>query len=167
MEFSLYTKVFQKDVNNYLLVGADGKTKTKGAYTKSLSAIDNDLPIINIALVDYMTKGIPVETTIRNCKELKMFQKVIKLSGKYWRTWHNNKYMSEKCYRVFASTRISDTYIGKCKSKGATIEKFGNTPDHCFIDNTNVNDKIIPDYLDYQWYIDLANKRLKQYGVAG
>ena len=167
MEFSLYTKVFQKDVNNYLLVGADGKTKTKGAYTKSLSAIDNDLPIINIALVDYMTKGIPVETTIRNCKELKMFQKVIKLSGKYWRTWHNNKYMGEKCYRVFASTKTSDTYIGKCKSKGATIEKFGNTPDHCFIDNTNVNDKIIPDYLDYQWYIDLANKRLKQYGVAG
>lgn len=166
MEFSLYTKVFQKDVNNYLLVGVDGKTKTKGAYTKSLSAIDNDLPIVNVALVDYMTKGIPVETTIRNCKELKMFQKVIKLSRKYWRTWHNNKYMSEKCHRVFASTKTSDTYIGKCKSKGATIEKFGNTPDHCFIDNTNVNGKIIPDYLDYQWYIDLAKKRLQQYGVV-
>ena len=165
MEFSLYTKVFQKDVNNYLLVGADGKTKTKGAYTKSLSAIDNDLPIINVALIDYMTKGISVETTIRECKQLKMFQKVIKLSGKYWRTWHNNKYMSEKCYRVFASTKTSDTYIGKCKSKGATIEKFGNTPDHCFIDNTNVNDKTVPSYLDFQWYIDLANKRLKQYGV--
>lgn len=166
MEFSLYTKVFQKDVNNYLLVGADGKTKTKGAYTKSLSAIDNDLPIINIALINYMTKGIPVETTIKECKELKMFQKVIKLSGKYWRTWHNNKYMSEKCYRVFASTKASDTYIGKCKSKDATIEKFGNTPDHCFIDNTNVNDKTVPSYLDFQWYIDLANKRLKQYGVV-
>lgn len=95
-----------------------------------------------------------------------MFQKVIKLSGKYWRTWHNNKYMSEKCYRVFASTKTSDTYIGKCKSKDATIEKFGNTPDHCFIDNTNVNDKTVPSYLDFQWYIDLANKRLKQYGVV-
>ena len=166
MEFSIYTKVFQKDVNNYLLVGMDGKTKTKGAYTKSLSPIDNDLPIINKALVDYMTKNIPVEKTIGECKDLIMFQKVVKLSGKYWRTWHNGKYMTEKCHRVFASTRSTDTYIGKCKSEGATIEKFGNTPDNCFIDNTNVNGKLIPTYLDYQWYIDLANKRLKQYGVS-
>lgn len=165
MEFSIYTKVFQKDVNNYLLVGADGKTKTKGAYTKSLSAIDNDLPIINKALVDYMTKNIPIETTVKACKDLIMFQKVVKLSGKYWRTWHNGKYMTEKCYRVFASLNSNDTYIGKCKSKGATIEKFGNTPDHCFIDNTAVNGKTVPNYLDHQWYIDLANKRLKQYGV--
>lgn len=166
MEFSIYTKVFQKDVNNYLLVGADGKNKTKGAYTKSLSKIDNDLPIINQALIDYMTKNVPVETTIKNCKDLIMFQKVVKLSGKYWRSWHNGKYMTEKCHRVFASLNPADTYIGKCKKQGATIEKFGNTPDHCFIDNTNVNDKQIPNYLDHQWYIDLAKKRLKQYGVV-
>jgi DNA polymerase len=166
MEFSIYKKVFQKDVNNYLLVGADGKTKTKGAYTKSLSVIDNDLPIINKALVDYMTKKIPIEKTINDCNDLKMFQKVVKLSGKYWRAWHNNKFMTEKCYRVFASTHPNDTYMGKCKVKGATIEKFGNTPNKCFIDNTNVNNKFVPSYLDKSWYIDLANKRLTQYGVG-
>jgi DNA polymerase len=165
MEFSIYTKVFQKDVNNYLLVDAEGKTKTKGAYTKSLSPIDNDLPIINKALVDYMTKNVPVEKTIKECKDLIMFQKIVKLSGKYWRTWHNGKYMTEKCHRVFASIRPTDTYIGKCKSEGATIEKFGNTPEHCFVDNMDMYGKIVPVYLDKQWYIDLAKKRLKQYGV--
>lgn len=166
MEFSIYTKVFQKDVNNYLLVGADGKTKTKGAYTKSLSSIDNDLPIINKALIDFMTKNIPIEKTIGDCQELKMFQKVVKLTGKYWRAWHNQKYMTEKCYRVFASTDKHDSYIGKCKSKDATIEKFANTPDHCFIDNHNINSKQTPENLDRQWYIDLAKKRLTQYGVV-
>ena len=165
MGFDLYTKVFQKDVNNYLLVAADGKTKTKGAYTKSLSPVDFDLPIINKALVDYMVHGTPVETTINACHELKMFQKVVKLSGKYWRAWHNSKFMSEKCYRVFASTDRNDTYIGKCKSKGATIEKFGNTPEHCFIDNGNVNGKTTPNNLDRSWYINLAKDRLNQYGV--
>ena len=166
MEFSIYTKVFQKDVNNYLLIGADGKTKTKGSYTKSLNAIDNDLPIINKALVDYMTKNIPLEKTIRDCKELIMFQKVVKLTGKYWRAWHNQKYMSEKCYRVFASTDKHDTYIGKCKSEGATIEKFANTPEHCFINNTNIHDMSIPNNLDKDWYINLAKMRLEQYGVS-
>lgn len=165
MEFDIFTKVFQKDVNNYLLVGPNGKTKTKGAYTKSLSSIDNDLPIINKALVDFMVSRTPVERTINECNELKMFQKVVKLSGKYWRAWHNGRYMTEKCYRVFASQDPNYTYIGKCKSQGATIEKFGNTPDHCFIDNGNINKKEVPTYLDLGWYINLAKDRLKQYGV--
>lgn len=165
MGFDIYTKVFQKDVNNYLLVNPEGKTKTKGAYTKSLSSIDNDLPIINRAMVKYMTDGTPVEQTINECDELKMFQKVVKLSGKYWRAWHNNTYMMEKCYRVFASKDQHDSYIGKCKSPGATIEKFANTPDHCFIRNNNVNTAKVPDNLDRRWYIELANERLSQYGV--
>ena len=165
MGFDLYTKVFQKDVNNYLLVAADGKTKTKGAYTKSLSPVDFDLPIINKALVDYMVHGTPVEKTINSCQELKMFQKVVKLSGKYWRAWHNGKFMAEKCYRVFASIDSRDTYIGKCKSEGATIEKCGYTPEHCFIDNGNVNGKPTPNNLDRSWYITLAKDRLNQYGV--
>jgi DNA polymerase len=165
MGFDIYTKVFQKDVNNYLLVAPDGKTKTKGAYTKALSSVDYDLPIINKAMVDYMVNGTPVEKTIDDCDELIMFQKVVKLSGKYWRAWHKGKYMSEKCYRVFASKNANDSYIGKCKEKGATIEKFANTADHCFIDNGSIKGKKCPSYLNKNWYINLAKERLMQYGV--
>lgn len=165
MGFDIYTKVFQKDVNNYLLVAPDGKTKTKGAYTKSLNSVDYDLPIINKAMVDYMVNGTPVEKTIGDCDELIMFQKVVKLSGKYWRAWHDGKYMAEKCYRVFASKNSSNSYIGKCKEKGATIEKFANTPDRCFVDNGSIKGKKIPLNLDKNWYINLAKDRLAQYGV--
>ena len=165
MGFDIYTKVFQKDVNNYLLVAPDGKTKTKGAYTKSLSSVDYDLPIINKAMIDYMVNGTPVEKTICDCDELIMFQKVVKLSGKYWRAWHDGKYMAEKCYRVFASKKSTDSYIGKCKEKGATIEKFANTADHCFVDNGNIKGKKCPSHLNKNWYINLAKERLSQYGV--
>jgi DNA polymerase len=165
MGFDIYTKVYQKDVNNYLLVSADGKTKTKGSYTKNLSPIDNDLPIINKAMVAYMKDKTPVETTINSCNELIMFQKVVKLSRKYWRAWHNSQHLTEKCYRVFASRNATDTYIGKIKKPGATIEKFGNTPEHCFFDNGNVIGKNVPEYLDKQWYISLAKDRLRQYGI--
>ena len=165
MGFDIYTKVFQKDVNNYLLVAPNGKTKTKGAYTKALNSVDYDLPIINKAMVEYMVNGTPVEKTIGDCDELIMFQKVVKLSGKYWRAWHNGKFMTEKCYRVFASKDRNETYIGKCKQSGATIEKFANTPEHCFIDNGSIKGKKCPDYLDVLWYINLAKERLAQYGV--
>lgn len=165
MEFEIYYKVFQKDVNNYLLVGPNGKIKTKGAYTKGLSKVDYDLPIINKAIVDYMVKNVPVEKTINNCEDLIMFQKVVKLSGKYWAVWHNNQFTFEKCYRVFASKITTDTYIGKCKEKGATIEKFANTPERCFIENGDIQDQKVPSKLNRQWYINLAKERLEQYGV--
>lgn len=175
MEFDIYTKVFQKDVNNYLLVNPEGKTKTKGAYTKSLSPVDYDLPIINKAMVDYMTKNIPIEKTINDCDELKMFQKVVKLSGKYNYVEHNGTRYGFKCYRVFASKNRSDGQILKCKYVKDILsdvlplpdkkDKFANTPDHCFIDNSNINGEKIPSKLDKQWYIDLARDRLAQYGV--
>lgn len=165
MGFDLYTKVYQKDVNNYLIVAEDGSTKTKGSYTKSLGPLDFNLPIINKALVDYMVHGISVEQTINECNELIMFQKIVKLTGKYKCVWHNGNSYTEKCFRVFASKRDSDSYIGKQKTDKSTIEQFADTPNHCFIDNTNVNNKAVPRKLDKQWYINLAYKRLKQYGV--
>lgn len=163
MEFSFYTKVFQKDVNNYLLVGADGKTKTKGAYTKNLSKLDYDLPIINKAMVEFMTKGISVEQTIRECDELIMFQKIVKLTGKYEYVEHDSIRYNYKCYRVFASSHKSHGQILKCK--GEKKDKFANTPDRCFIDNGDIKGVKVSAILDKQWYIDLAKERLKQYGV--
>jgi DNA polymerase len=165
MEFDVYNEVYQKDVNNYILVGANGKTKTKGKYTKGLSAIDNDLPIINKAMVEFMVNKVPIAKTINSCDELIMFQMIVKLSGKYWRVWHNGEFTADKCHRVFASLDDNDSYVGKCKSQGATIEKFADTPEHCFIDNGNVKGKKVPSKLNRQWYIDLTIKRLKQYGV--
>lgn len=165
MEFDEYVKVFQKDVNNYIVVAADGHYKSKGAYVKKLSPLDYDLPIVNKALVDYMTRNIPVEQTISECDEMIMFQKIVKLSGKYKCSWHNEQILNEKCFRVFASRDQSDTYIGKQKTDGATIEKFANTPKHCFIYNENVNGVKVPSKLDKQWYIELAKERLKQFGV--
>lgn len=167
MEFSWFTKVFQKDVNNYLLVAKDGSYKSKGAYTKNLSQLDYDLPIVNKALIDFMTKGISVKKTIGDCDELKMFQKIVKLTGKYDFVEHNGKRYDLKCYRVFASSSPKDGPILKCKHVDNRIkkDKFGNTPESCFIVNTDVNNSKVPSNLDRFWYINLANERLSQYGV--
>ena len=112
-----------------------------------------------------MVNDIPVEKTIKDCNALIMFQKIVKVSSLYKCGWHNGKQLTDKTFRVFASTRSSDSYIGKQKKEGATIEKFANTPEKCFIDNSDINEKICPDNLDKQWYIDLAKKRLKDFGI--
>ena len=91
LEFDEFQRVFQKDVNNYLIVPAGplldekGKPrwKCKGAYVKKLSDLDYDLPIVNRAIVNYFLHDIPPEQTITECSDLRDFQKVVKVSSKY------------------------------------------------------------------------------------
>lgn len=165
MEFDEYRRIFQKDVNNYVVIDGDGHYKSKGSYVKKQSTLDYDLPIVNKAMVDYMTKGILVEKTIDECKDLIMFQKIVKLSGKFKHAIHNGAILTEKCFRVFASNRDSDSYIGKQKEGNTTIEKFANTPDNCFIVNDDVKKATVDWRLDKQWYVNLAKERLTQFGV--
>lgn len=165
LAFDQVSEIWQKDVNNYLFRFVDGKIERKGAYVKELSRLDADLPIINRALVDFMTKGIHPAVTINGCDDLIQFQKLVKLSSKYEYVEHNGKRYSYKCYRVFASTRSMDGKILKCRS-GSNPAKFGNTPDSCFIVNDDVKTMKCPAHLDKQWYIKTAISRLKDFGVT-
>lgn len=174
-------EIYQKDVNNYLWIDLDGGIEKKGAYVKELSPLDYDLPIVNEALTEYMAHKIPVEKTINNCNELIKFQKVVKLSDEYEYVEHNGKKLTYKCYRVFASKNQNDGDILKCKHAKRKIkidsgydvdetylkkDKFGLTPDHCFVENSDVREIPVPELLDKQWYIDLAKKRLGDYGIC-
>ena len=93
------------------------------------------------------------------------FQKIVKRSSKYKYVWHNGKREKDKTFRVFASKREEDSYIGKQKEDGMTIEKFGNTPEHCFIWNDSVIGCKTPKYLDKGYYVELAKQRLAEFGI--
>lgn len=160
--FDTLNEIWQGDVNNYVFRFDNGKLERKGAYVKELSDLDNDLPIVNEAIVKYLTEGVPPKETINKCVEMIQFQKIVKVSSKYKYGWHNGKFQNDKTYRVFASTDPRDTYIGKCKTEGATIEKFANTPANCFIYNDDINGVECLPKLNKKWYIALAEKRLRE-----
>ena len=204
--FDFVKEIYQKDVNNYLFEFDNGKLERKGAYVKESNILDNDMPILNKALVNYMAYKIPVEQTINECEDIIEFQKIVRVSSKYKLgaigytneapinecihkcdnckykqpsrakcfqsrpfTPNNkpNEILSDRTFRVFASKDNNDGYIGKMKDYNATLEKFANTPDHMFILNGDVNGVKVPDRLDKQWYIDLAKKRLGDFGING
>jgi|GEM_PF-192016 len=107
--------------------------------------------------------------------------KKVKINGKDRVIVENGIPLKEKVNRVFASTRDTDQGIYKVKiEKGEkSYEKVAYTPDRCFIDNEDLNVdwyydekdgtykythcRQIPDYLDKQYYIDLANERINQF----
>ncbi len=164
--FDTISEIWQKDVNNYIFKFEAGGFERKGAYVKELSDLDNDLPIINKALFRYMTENIPVEETINKCDELLQFQKVVKISSKYLYGMHNGEKLTDKTYRVFASTDKNDTAVYKVKNLEKNPEKFANTPDHAFIVNGNINNKKVDSRLDRNYYIKVATERLEQFGIS-
>lgn len=164
LEFDYIKEIWQGDVNNYVFTQYDGKVEKKGAYVKELTNIDNDLPIINKCLVDYMLHNTPVEETINNCDDLIMYQKVCKLTSKFDYVQHNNKKYYNKCYRVFASKNPTDGVIVKVKNINGKpqLTKFANTSPNSFIINDNIICAKVPKKLDKNWYILLAYKRIKE-----
>jgi len=161
LEFDNFVKVIQKDVNNYILVKEDGSYKSKGGYVKELQPLDNDLPIVNKAIVNYFVKNIPPEDTINKSNNLIDYQKIVKISGKYDYARYGNQQLNEKVFRVFASLDGKDKQLFKVKN--GTSEKIAYVPEQCFIDNHDVTNMIVPKKLDRKWYLELAKKRIHDF----
>lgn len=195
LEWDIFKKIVQKDVNNYILV-PDGdlydskgkpKWKAKGAFVKILSPIDYELPIVNKAITQYFLDETPVEETINNCNELIEFQTIAKFSNKYDKSlygctfskqpvlnektgkvtkkmmWNGDgEVLKDRTFRVFASLREEDKGIFKMKN-GSNPAKYSNTSEKVFIDNGDIVGKKCPDYLDKEFYIDLAKNRINQF----
>jgi DNA polymerase len=160
-------EIFQKDVNNYLLVDREnGAVKTKGAYVKKLNDLDYDLPIVNKALTEYMLHNIPPEKTILGCDDLKEFQQVKKISSKYSYIVHGTKILKERCIRCFASTNPEDGGLQKKHATTGTLAKLEGTPEQVFLWNGEINNIKCPAKLDKWWYINEAKERLKNFGVV-
>ena len=163
LEFENAKRIIQKDVNNYILVMDNGKVKSKGAFVKKLSKLDNHLPIVNKAVTEYLVNGTPVEQTILSSDDLIDFQFITKVTNKYDYAVYNDQIMHNKVYRVFASLRDEDgTLYKKHKSKDKP-DKTAGTPDKCFINNENIVGKKCPSYLDKNWYVNLAKERIAKF----
>ena len=92
-EDTQYLAVFSRDVNNYIAVKkkfdkntkqwlyeADG-CKTKGAYAKSGLQKNPTNQICVDAVIELLTKGTPIMTTVRTCTDIRKFASVRTVKG--------------------------------------------------------------------------------------
>jgi hypothetical protein len=166
MERDDVLSVVMKDVNNYVMkmnVNGKVKIKGKGSMVKFNHPLDNDLPIVNTAVRECLANGVPVEETINTCNELIQFQKIYKVTGNFKCAMHNGEELPHKVYRVFASKNENNSAFYKLKIGKETPDLFAGSPKHVFINNDNIQGLCVPDELDRQWYIDLANNRVNQF----
>ena len=171
-EYDEISKIAQKDVNNYVFEFTNGKLECKGSYLQFNKPLKNDMSILNDALREYLIHGTPVEDTINNCNDLIKFQHINKIGGSYYKVMWGDKELKEKVIRTFACKKDLPglfkvkKVINKDGEEVDSIQKVANNSEHIFIDNGDITDKKCPEYLDKQWYIDEANKRVKAFGVS-
>lgn len=162
MEYDYITYMAQRDVNNYIAVFDNGTIERKGGAVKKAKILDNDLPIVSDSVVEYFVNGVDPTEYIMKESDMSRFMKTYKLSSKYSHAIYNGEVLTDKVYRVFASRSRKDGIVYKCK-EGGKPEKFASCPAHCKIVNGNIQDLKTPNWLDKQWYIDEAWKRIKSF----
>ena len=171
LEEDSVSKIAQKDVNNYIEVQPNGKSKAKGGYlVKGISTagafnINNSCCIVATALKEYFVNGIPVDETINGCDDIFQFQIIAKAGAKYSEAYHlvdGVKEPIQKVNRVYATAdeRYGKLFKVKVKAENESTAKIEMLPEHCIIDNDN--HLTIAD-VDKQFYIDMARKRVNDF----
>jgi hypothetical protein len=91
LESTDYAGLYSQSVNSYIAVKEDGKVKRKGPLQNPANEDPPDIrtqlmtsPSMNIcsdAVVAYLTKGTPLEETIRGCTDIRQFVTVVTVQG--------------------------------------------------------------------------------------
>lgn len=158
IEYVIFTKIFQKDVNNYVYQEPSGKIKRKGDWFKDIDRINNNMGIIRKAVSDYLIYGNSIKKTVNECNDPKMFQMIL-TTGKFDTFVFAGSPIPEDTIRVFAS---KDGHELLKKKDGGKAQKIANCPSSVFIYNGNTENNVeIIERIDKDFYIESAKERLK------
>ena len=155
LERTDYAAIASRDVNNYVAVKLDGKTKGKGVFAPTGLAKNPDGTIVFAAVSAYIAKGTPIEKTIRDCADVRQFLTIRKVTG--GATWRG-AYLG-KAVRFYYSTSVrQDECIHYKTNSNRVPNSAGAMP------LMELPDKM-PDDVDFSVYIVAAEKLLCEVGA--
>jgi len=157
-EETRYRGYYARDVNAYFAVKLDGTIKKKGPYSEVGSQSGTKLdtnPMVLIcsdAVEALLSKGIPIEQTIKECKNFSRFITVRQVKGGA----HKNKEYLGKVVR-WAYIKGETGTINYVQTGNKVAESDGAIP---FMDMPT----IFPDNINYDWYINKTKEILEEIG---
>lgn len=166
LEEDRFEAFYQFAINDYLAIKEGYKEtknpdylKKKGLFIDKVSLGKGMKPtIIPEAINKYLSDGIPIAETIRNCKDLNKFITYQKVNKKF-KVEYNNKfiprinryYISNRGYNLFKVDPTSNKYISLLSGVGVIIV------------NNFDEIKEFPKDICYQYYIQEASKIVSQF----
>ena len=153
MERSDYQSLYSRDVNNYIAIKTDGKVKTKGTFVSANIKKNPQNEICSLAIIEFLTKGTPIEDTIHSCKEITKFVTLRNVQGGAVK---NNVYLG-KVIRWYYAKNTQGTI--NYKTNNNSVPK-----------STGANPlmqlpKEFPKDVNYDWYIKETKELLNDIGI--
>lgn len=147
-----YRAIYSRDVNNYLAIEVNGKTKGKGIFaTPGLQKNPANWICVE-AVQELLVKGVPINHTIRECLDIKKFVNVRTVKGGAVK---DGEYLG-KSIRWYYGTN-TDGEIVYASSGNKVPRSDGAVP-------LMVMDDSLPEDINYDWYIKESEKLLEQIG---
>jgi hypothetical protein len=161
-----YRALYSRDVNSYIAVKMDDKAKTKGAYCERGSAHNSILSknpevlICSDAAQAYLARGVPVDETIRGCRDVRRFVAVRQVSGGGVKVWGPSEieYLGKTIRWYYAKDVPGEIVYARNGNKVPRTD--GARPlmelpaDHS-----------VPSDIDYDWYVAFAERILREVGA--
>lgn len=170
MEADIVDKIWQRDVNNYLLIKEGGKVKRKGLWLMDTWEKPGYFLISPLtafvsqkAVIEYLAHGKDIVETIVEDTNIFDFAMTCKKGPTYrgvvQRFENGTQQELYKCNRVYASKDTSLGQIFKYKMYKGNISytKMPSIPDHCRLINNDLSSydfNEIKKDLDYMFYIN-------------
>lgn len=111
-EMSYFKSLYISDVNSYIGLPDKGKPKLKGRYSQGDISRNPSFEITVTAIINYLSKGTPIEDTINSCRDIRQFVKVRNVKGGGVKVWGegNTEYLG-KAVRFYYSTEVEGDII--------------------------------------------------------
>lgn len=160
-----YRALYSRDVNNYVAVTLDGKTKTKGAYCERGSAQNSVLSknpealVVSDAVQAYLARGVPVATTVAACTDVRRFVSVRLVRGggvKVWGDGRPHEYLG-KTVRWYYGRDVPGEIV-----YAASGNKVPRSEDAIPCMELPAS---LPADLDHGWYVAMAERVLRDVGA--
>jgi len=124
LEYTPYDAYIRTDVNNYITIKSDGKTKEKGRYLKEISLKKGyRYPIVPRALYAYLVHDVPVMDTLLSCDNVLDFCISQKSGGKFSMEFHNGEDIThlQKNNRFYITDESGGKLIKRNGQTGKTM----------------------------------------------
>lgn len=154
-----YTKYYARDVNAYFAVKADGKVKIKGPYSEVGSQSGTQLDtnptvlICSDAVSALLSKGTPVEQTIKECKDFTRFVHVTNCRSPG--AHKNGEYLGKVLRWYYAKGEMTAIH---------TVTHNSQIPNSVGAKPIMDLPEQFPDDIDYAWYEKKCKTILEEIG---
>ena len=156
LEKTDYKLLASRDVNNYVAITTDGKIKLKGCFSDTNLAKNPANQIVYDSVIKLLSDNIPIEYTIRNTTDIRKFVTVRTVKG--GALWQE-EYLG-KVVRFYKSSQVSNDLYIRYSTNGNKVPKSNGVRPCMELPDA------FPTDIDYDYYIDEANKLLKDLGYG-